>query len=160
MIKTVSGGKLQMTLRVLFAIVFFGLTFVRPSDAAILIQDDMGGRLGDYLLKYASVRKSGQLVIIDGRCYSACTLVTGSIPAKNICVTPRATLGFHAALAPDQRGNMVANSTATRVLYALYPRNIKNWLNQHGGLGTRTIVLSGRELAHMYPVCPQNAAAR
>jgi len=156
----VSGGKLQMTLRVLIAIVIFGLMFVQPSDAAVRIQDDMGGRLGDYLIKYSSVRNSGQLVIIDGRCYSACTLVTGSIPKKNICVTSRAELGFHAAATSDRWGSFAANSIMTRIMYNLYPRHIQNWLNRHGGLGPRLVVLSGRDLAQMYPACPQNADLR
>jgi hypothetical protein len=149
-----------MIQRILITVLLFGLLLVRPSDAAIVIQDDMGGPLGDYILKFSHVRKSGQLVIIDGNCYSACTLVTGAIPRRNICVTPRAMLGFHAALAPNEWGSLVVNAAATRTLYNLYPNNIKNWLNSHGGLGTRTIVLGGRELTNMYPACPQSVESR
>ena len=148
-----------MALRILTAAAFFGLMLIRSSDAAIVIQDDMGGPLGDYLMKYSNIRKSGQLVIIDGRCYSACTIVTGSVPPRNICVTPRAVLGFHAASANDQWGSSVASNAATRTLYNLYPRHIQKWLNQNGGLGTRTVLLDGRDLAKMYPMCPQHADA-
>ena len=149
-----------MIQRILITIVLFGLLLVQPSDAAIRIQNDMGGSLGDYLLKYSSIRKSGQLVIIDGDCYSACTIVTSSIPRRNICVTPRATLGFHAALSPNGWGSMIVNPAATHALYNLYPNNIKIWLNQHGGLGTQTVLLSGRELSKMYSACPQNVDSR
>ena len=36
------------------------------------------------------LRKSGQRVVIDGTCASACTLVLGVIPHDRICVTSRA----------------------------------------------------------------------
>jgi hypothetical protein len=152
--------KSQLIQRILITIVLFALMLVKPSDAAVRIQDDMGGSLGDYILMFSKVRRSGELVIIDGRCYSACTIVTGSVPRRNICVTPRATLGFHAALAPDQWGSLVINRAATHALYNLYPTNIKIWLNHHGGLGRSPIVLGGSELSRMYRACPQNADPR
>src|SRR5438874_1812991 len=58
--------------------------------------DDSGGRIGTYLTKYQALRKSGQRVVIDGTCASACTLVLGVIPHDRICVTSRAVLAFHA----------------------------------------------------------------
>jgi hypothetical protein len=149
-----------MIQRSLIVAVLFGLLLVRQSDAAIRIQNDMGGPLGDYLMKFSHIRKSGELVIIDGDCYSACTIVTGSIPRRNICVTARATLGFHAALSSNGWGSMVVNPAATHALYNLYPNNIKMWLNRHGGLGLETILLSGRELTKMYPICPHNLDSR
>lgn len=143
-----------MIQRILIIGMLFGTLLVQPSEAAIRIQNDMGGPLGDYLLRFSNVRNSGELVIIDGRCFSACTIVTGSVPHQNICVTARATLGFHAARTPNQWGSLVVNAAATRVLYSLYPTNIKKWLNQHGGLGIDPIILAGSELSKMYPLCP------
>src|SRR5436189_2667506 len=98
--RTLFGAGRLAPKRNLAAAALLGLAFVQPSQAAVVISEDMGGPLGDYLLKYSSIRKSGQLVVIDGRCYSSCTIVTGSIPQRNICVTPRAELGFHAASMP------------------------------------------------------------
>ena len=43
------------------------------------------------------IRDRGERVIIDGICNSACTLVLGIVPLNKICVTPKASLGFHAA---------------------------------------------------------------
>ena len=40
---------------------------------------------------------NGTDVVIDGKCLSACTMVLGLVPSKQICVTPRARFGFHAA---------------------------------------------------------------
>jgi hypothetical protein len=50
------------------------LAGARSSDAAVRIADDPGGRIGNYVSKYQRMRASGQTVIIDGRCASACTI--------------------------------------------------------------------------------------
>jgi hypothetical protein len=68
------------------------------------IGDDSGGRIGTYLSKFEALRKSGQRVVIDGTCASACTLVVSMIPRNRICVTPRAVLAFHAAWDPSLLG--------------------------------------------------------
>lgn len=68
------------------------------------ILDDSGGRIGSYLNRYEALRKSGQRVVIDGTCASACTLLLGLIPHDRICVTPRAVLAFHAAWDPRPDG--------------------------------------------------------
>lgn len=122
-------------------------------EATVLIQDDLGGLLGDYLLMFRNVRNSGEHVIIDGRCFSACTIVTGLIPRDRICVTSRAMFGFHTARGPDARGKLATNRAVTRMLYTLYPAPIKGWLKRNGGLGSDTIVLSGKDLAKYYQVC-------
>lgn len=129
------------------------LVSATPGQAAVLIEDDLGGPLGDYLLMFRSVRNSGERVVIDGRCYSACTIVTGLIPADRICVTARAKLGFHAARGPDAQGNLTTNHAATKMMYDLYPAPIRSWLQRNGGLKSETIVLSGKDLEKLYPVC-------
>ena len=55
-----------------------------------------GGAVDAYLAAFARVRQSGERVVIDGPCLSACTLVLTTIPRSRICVTRRAVLGFHA----------------------------------------------------------------
>src|SRR5437764_170963 len=45
------------------------------SQAAVRIADDRGGRIGAYVDRYRNLRSSGQAVIIDGLCASACTIV-------------------------------------------------------------------------------------
>jgi hypothetical protein len=44
------------------------------------IYDDPGGQIGEYLAKFRAIRISGERVVIDGTCASACTLVLGTIP--------------------------------------------------------------------------------
>lgn len=113
----------------------------------------MGGPLGKYLLMFATIRNSGERVIIDGNCFSACTLVTAIIPKQRICITERAALGFHASWVDDQTGRPAISAEGTRLLYQMYPPTIRDWITKNGGLGARTIILKGRELAAFYPFC-------
>jgi ATP-dependent protease ClpP protease subunit len=129
------------------------LAGIGTSDAAILIMDDPGGRIGTYLTRYEGVRSSGERVIIDGYCASACTLVLGAIPHDRICVTPRARLMFHAAYDFGNDGRKITNAGATQSLYAKYPSAIQHWIDQQGGLTPRAILLSGRDLNAMYQPC-------
>jgi hypothetical protein len=71
------------------------------ASATMRISDDVGGRIGAYVDQYTAARNSGERVVIDGVCLSACTLVLGIVPRNRICVTRRAMLGFHAAWMQD-----------------------------------------------------------
>lgn len=123
-----------------------------PAPAAERILDDSGGRIGTYLSRYQALRKSGQRVAIDGTCASACTLLLGVIPHNRICVTPRAVLAFHAAWDPSLTGAQT-NAPGTKYLWSHYPDSVRRWITRHGGLGSQTIYLGGRELAAMFPSC-------
>lgn len=125
------------------------------ASAAHRITDDVGGRIGTYVDTYAAVRNSGERVVIDGVCLSACTLVLGIVPRDRICVTRRAMLGFHAAWMPGPEGRPVHSAVGTQALWELYPGNVRRWLKQKGGLSKKMIFLRGRELASMYPECRQ-----
>ena len=61
------------------------------------IAEDRGGQIGQYLQAFNTLRSSGERVIVDGNCLSACTLVLGLVPRERICATQRARFGFHAA---------------------------------------------------------------
>ncbi len=131
----------------------FVLAGIGASDAAMRIAQDPGGRIETYVGKYQGVRGSGERVIIDGSCVSACTIVLGTVPHDRICVTSRARLGFHAAWDPDSRGRKITNLQATQTLYLMYPFEVRRWIDQRGGLTPRMIYLSGRELAGMFRPC-------
>jgi hypothetical protein len=131
---------------------------VPAASAAVRISDDPGGRIVTYMRKFQLLRESGERVIIDGTCASACTIVLGAVPRERICITPRARLGFHAAWEFGQAGQPVANPMATRFLLAMYPPQVRNWIRRRGGLNGKMIYLSGRELASMYPRCAAQTA--
>jgi hypothetical protein len=139
-------------LRALFATTTL-LTGIGAVDATVRIVDDPGGRIGTYVDRYEGVRVSGDRVIIDGYCASACTIVLGAIPYDRICVTSRARLGFHAAWNPGPNGRRITNPEATQSLYSTYPFEVRHWIDQRGGLTPHLIFLGGRELAAMYRPC-------
>jgi hypothetical protein len=120
----------------------------------VRIEGSTGGNALSYLALFESVRQSGQRIVIDGPCFSACTLVLISIPRSRICVTRRAILGFHAAKAVDLNGNQYPAEAekATRAIAASYPSPIRDWIGRHGGLTRKPIFLYGKTLA-MYPLC-------
>jgi hypothetical protein len=147
---------LAKSLLVSFALIAGG---IQPTSAAMRISDDRGGRIGKYLDKFGTLATSGQSVIIDGECLSACTMVLGAVPHDKICVTTHASLGFHGAYDRDPHGRVVPNQEATRLLYAQYPYPIRQWLDAHGGLKSRMIFLRGKELMGMYRPCSLEAQA-
>jgi hypothetical protein len=122
---------------------------VGASHAVVRIADDRGGRIGTYVDKYQGLRTSGDTVIIDGLCASACTIVLGAVPHDKICVTSHANLGFHAAW----------DFGATQMLYSMYPSEVRRWIAKRGGLTPRMIFLRGRQLMAMYKPCYLDAQA-
>jgi hypothetical protein len=130
---------------------------ILPASATVRITSDPGGQIGPYLDKLETLRKSGQNVVIDGACLSACTMILGVIPHDHICVTPRARLGFHAAWRPDEAGHQVTSREGTELLMSNYPQPVRNWIAQRGGLSPHLIYLTGRELTSMYPSCQRDA---
>lgn len=117
------------------------------------IGDDRGGQIGQYLHAFAELRSSGERVIIDGNCLSACTLVLGMIPRNRMCATDRARLGFHAAWLPDSDGNPVTSNVGTEALWKIYPLSVRRWINRRGGLSRQMIYMEGRDLYAFVPSC-------
>jgi hypothetical protein len=75
------------------------------------------------------------------------------VPNDRICVTRRAILGFHAARSVDRRGRMYAEPEASELVLSAYPAAVRSWIIRRGGLGSRLLLLRGRELAALYPRC-------
>lgn len=135
------------------------LSGVGASHAVVRIADDRGGRIGTYVDKYQGLRTSGETVIIDGLCASACTIVLGAISPDKICVTSHAELGFHAAWDFGANGRAVTNAEATQMLYSMYPSPVKRWIAARGGLTPRMIFLRGKQLQALYKPCYLDAQA-
>jgi hypothetical protein len=121
--------------------------------AAVRIADDRGGLIANYLDRYEGLRASGEAVVIDGLCASACTMVLGAVPHDRICVTSNAALGFHAAYNFVGRGRTATNLEATELLYAQYPPQVQRWITSRGGLTPHIMFLRGRQLEAMYRPC-------
>jgi hypothetical protein len=126
---------------------------IPPAHADVRILASAGGEVGSFLTLFEQVRASGERVVIDGPCLSACTLVLDLVPSNRICVTRRAILGFHAARSVDQRGRMYAEPEASKIVQEAYPAAVRDWIVRRGGLSSRLLLLRGRELAAIYPKC-------
>ncbi|MGH6771516.1 MAG: hypothetical protein ACRECO_21150 [Xanthobacteraceae bacterium] len=126
---------------------------VTSASAAVRIVGDPGGQIGPYLESFTALRNSGESVIIDGPCLSACTLLLGVIPRERICVTRRARFGFHAAWHPGNNGSPIHSRGGTQLLMKIYPPHVRAWIQRRGGLTAKMKYLSGRELSRMYRTC-------
>jgi hypothetical protein len=124
-----------------------------PIHAEVRILASPGGQVGPFLDLFEKVRDSGERVVIDGPCLSACTLVLSMVPSSRICVTRRAVFGFHAAKSKDRRGRMYAEPEASALVLQTYPSGVRNWIVHRGGLTSHLLLLRGRELTALYPAC-------
>jgi hypothetical protein len=132
---------------------------VSSAHAMIVITADRGGLITDYAERFMSARATGEQVVIDGACLSACTLVVGMLPRDKICATPKAVLGFHAAWRPTRNGGRVNSLPASQAMMDVYPADLRSWIARRGGLTTRMIFLQGRELAAIVPSCGTSVSA-
>jgi len=124
------------------------------ASAEVRVTNDPGGEIAAYVNKFQNMRLSGETLVIDGPCLSACTLFTAILRHDQVCVTRRAILGFHAAsYYDDARRSLVPTRAGTRLVMRLYPPAIRSWIERHGGLTPRIIALRGRELAALYSTC-------
>ena len=125
-----------------------------PAAADVRILRSPGGEVGSFLRLFATLRESGERIIIDGPCYSACTLVLSTIPKDRICVTRRAVLGFHGARLFDRAGKEYrVPSSLNAEVAAVYPEPVQQWITRRGGLTKKLIKLRGAELYRFYPRC-------
>ena len=129
------------------------LGMAAPAAAEVRILASTGGEVMEYLKLFSVLRQSGERVVIDGPCLSACTLVLSAVPPDRVCVTRKAVLGFHAARLVDTKGRQYAAPNATRVLAATYPAQVQSWIKRHGGLSAKPIFLRGRDLSAMFARC-------
>ena len=151
-----TGEKVLSKTRIIFVLVLAVVLWAiatMMARAEVRILASPGGEVGPFLDLFEKVRDSGERVVIDGPCLSACTLVLSMVPSERICVTRRAVLGFHAARSIDRRGRIAAEPEASRLVLEAYPDPVRNWIIRRGGLTSRLLLLRGRELAAMYRVC-------
>jgi hypothetical protein len=144
--------RMAITKAVFLAVLLCGLV-VQPAQAEVRILASPGGQVGPFLDLFERVRASGERVVIDGPCLSACTLVLSMVPNNRICVTRRAILGFHAARSIDARGHLYAEPEASELVLEAYPSPVRGWILRRGGLTSRLLLLRGRELTAIYRSC-------
>ena len=147
------AGAMTRTIRRAVAAVLMCCTLSMSARGDVRILASPGGTVGTFLEFFTLVRASGERVVIDGPCLSACTLVLSTLPPSRICVTRRAVLGFHAARSVDDFGRAAPEPEASRLVLASYPPAVRHWIERRGGLTSRVLLLRRRELAAMFPRC-------
>jgi len=125
-----------------------------PVSADVRILSSPGGEVRSFLKLFELLRETGERVIIDGPCLSACTLVLSAVPKERICVTRRAVLGFHGARLMDREGNeYTVPSSVNTAVAAAYPEPVQRWIARRGGLTRKMITMRAPELYRYYPRC-------
>jgi hypothetical protein len=140
------------------ALLLLSLLAATPARADLHITRDRGGYVAEYKAKYQRIRDHHERVIIDGICNSACTLVFGIVPMNKICVTPRASLGFHQAYYDKAFtfGIKVTSAEGTSDLMSYYPDTVKDWIRRNGGLTTEMKkIKNGEDLWKIVDPCPE-----
>lgn len=117
------------------------LQFARAETVDVF--DNHGGSVAEYDSRWADIAARGANVRITGPCQSACTVLLGHIPRNKICVTPDASFGFHLA--------HLASATAT--LWNAYQPDIREWINQHGGLTEQFIWMRAPDIFRYFKKC-------
>jgi hypothetical protein len=125
-----------------------------PAQATMRLANDPGGLIAAYQHRFERARATGERIVIDGSCLSACTLAIGLVPREQVCATPKAVLGFHAAWQPTPYGKAVS-VPATQHMMNIYPSDLQGWINAHGGLTPHMIFLKGPELSAMVSACSE-----
>jgi hypothetical protein len=131
------------------------LSPLSSAHATIRLANDPGGLIAAYQHRFEHARATGERIVIDGSCLSACTLAIGLVPPEQVCATPHAVLGFHAAWQPTPYGGRAVSREATQHMMNIYPTELQGWINQHGGLTPHMIFLKGPELAGMVAACSE-----
>lgn len=121
-------------------------------SGTIVITQDNGGPVGEYIQKISAAKKRGDRVEIIGQCLSACTLWL-SMPQDQICVGNNAVLGFHDATSPIPIVSDAMRDSMRGVLMSYYPASIKSWLLEQGGLASQLKFLDGERLHSMFKSC-------
>jgi hypothetical protein len=138
----------------LISLVFAGISCnAGQAKSEVLIKNDGGGDIRQYIAKYLYLKLRGERVVIDGDCLSACTLALGLLAKEQRCFTNEARLGFHTAWIGFGTPWIRDEPLGTGVFWWAYPAEIRRWISRHGGLTSRVIYLEGKELAAMYPPC-------
>ncbi|MBN8981680.1 MAG: hypothetical protein J0I29_10480 [Rhizobiales bacterium] len=145
-------------MRIVSFVILGLLAICAPAQADLRITRDHGGYVEEYKAKYERIAKSGERVIIDGICNSACTLVFGIVPMNRICVTPRASVGLHHAYYDKSFtfGIKVNSTEGTSDLMSYYPATLKSWIGRNGGLTNEMKkIRNGRDLWTIVDPCPE-----
>jgi hypothetical protein len=106
-----------------------------------VIADDNGGDVEEFNKWYIRLMNSHAPVKIDGWCISACTLVL-MLPKEQVCVTPRASFGFHLAVTGNGPGRTPDPEMTEMLIRRFYPDIVQKWIDTRRPLTPRVVFMS------------------
>jgi len=124
----------------------------RADGSVSALQMGMGAKAGEmprFDAVVAEYNASGERFRIDSHCQSACTIF---LSIRNVCITPGATLLFHAG--GTQRNGISAQST--QHMLAAYNQPLRQYVSEHHFMDTFEFhAIPGREMVSRfgYPAC-------
>lgn len=117
-------------------------------DDRITIAADHGGQIARYAIKLNQIEESNYSVRFAGKCDSACTLYLSLSPEK-VCVTPRASFGFHLPFGVSSHQVEIARA----YLMDHYPDWVRYWIAAKGGLTSQLKVMPYNYARHFISDC-------
>jgi hypothetical protein len=126
---------------------------VRADGSVSALGMGMGARPGEMSRFDAVVQQynaSGERFRIDSHCQSACTLF---LSIRNVCITPNATLLFHAG--GDRRSGRI-NPASTEHMLSAYKPALRQYVTDNHFMDTFAFhTVSGRDMIARfgYPAC-------
>lgn len=137
------------------------MTAAPAAAATKVIKNDRGGVIVKYIDRYKRDAELGTKFKILGNCASACTMITGIIPRDRVCVSEKATLGFHSGYVPVLFWAWHSKD-ATQVMWSYYPLDVQASLvaaKWNGAIGQRQRAMIYFKGSAFYPLCDQRKAA-
>ena len=126
---------------------------VRPTPSAVMIGDNSGGRIGDFVALFHEYRSAGSQIHFSGYCDSACTLLL-ALPRSQTCISSGAVFRFHAPSAGSAR---VVNA-ARKFILSRYPGWVRSWIANNSGLTTQLISMDYSYASKFMRTCNQVAS--
>jgi hypothetical protein len=136
-----------------FHVADFGL-----ADAGVaVITADGGGSIPLYERRFFGAATENTRWVVDGKCYSACTMVLGT---GRVCATRRAQFGFHAGYYNYLGFWKVITPEWTHQMYQSYPDNVKAWVDAHRAMDQVDLTTMRQpEVATYVPRCQERAVS-
>jgi hypothetical protein len=127
-LQAAGGQVIRLRLLLCTALLACGVT---SASGTMRIVEDHGGQVGKYLQAFAAW--AGLARAPSWADKQSPSIITRSPVERTleICVTPRARFGFHAASMPNNDGRLVTSALATQALWGIYPASVRRWIIQH-----------------------------
>lgn len=128
------------------------------------IQYDLGGPISVYREKAETLRAENAQIIIDGPCYSACTILADE-DASQVCITAKAVFGFHLEFFEQNSFSGITPSwgwgsgdfSNARVEVSYKTPGLNAWIKSHGGEpSSGALLMYYSDAVKFFPACPED----